>query len=137
MSSGQIFNIPTPGYKSIDDYIFLQQEEHRAILELIRKTIITAVPEAIEVISYQMPAFKYHGMLCYYAVFKDHYSLFLSPKIKDIFADKLTGYKQTKSAIHFPFKTQIPVELIKEIITFTAISNFEKAEAKKPKPKKR
>lgn len=128
--------IPTPNYKTTDDYIFLQPEEHKANLELIRSTIKTTVPDALEVISYQMPAFKYHGMLCYYAVFKDHYSLFLSPEIKDAFADKLTAYKQTKSAIHFPFNTQIPVELIKEIVTFTAIINAEKAEAKKSKPGK-
>ena len=123
-------------YKTFDEYLICQLPEYRESLELIRQTIKATVPDALEVISYMMPAFKYHGMLCYFAVFKDHYSLFVSPKIKDAFADKLKGYKQTKSAIHFPLKSQIPVDLITEIITFTAITNLKKAEAKKPKPKK-
>jgi uncharacterized protein YdhG (YjbR/CyaY superfamily) len=124
------------GYKTVEEYIIHQPEWYRANLELIRQTIKATVPEAVEVISYQMPAFKYHGMLCFFAVFRDHYSLFVSPKIKDAFSDKLTSYKQTKSAIHFPLKSQIPVELVREIITFTAITNLERAENKKSRSKK-
>jgi uncharacterized protein YdhG (YjbR/CyaY superfamily) len=128
--------IPTPNYKTIDEYIFLQQEGHRAILELIRNTIKSTVPEAIEAISYQMPAFKYYGMLCYFAVFKDHYSLFVSPKTIEAFSGSLLSYKTTKGTIHFPFRVPLPLNLIEEIIRFTAITNFEKTEAKKSKPKK-
>ena len=127
--------IPAPEFNSIDEYIAMQAQHLRGNLELLRQTIIQAAPEAQELISYQMPAFKYHGMLCYFAVFKDHYSLFVSPKIKDAFTDKLGAYKQTKSAIHFPLKSQIPVELVTEIITFTAMTNLEKAQAKKPAKK--
>jgi uncharacterized protein YdhG (YjbR/CyaY superfamily) len=123
-------------YNTVDEYISFQPAELRETLELIRQTIKATVPDALEVISYQMPAFKYHGMLCYYAVFTDHFSLFVAPKIKDAFSGELTAYKQTKSAIHFPLKSQIPVELIREIIRFTAITNLEKAEQKKSKPKK-
>jgi uncharacterized protein YdhG (YjbR/CyaY superfamily) len=122
-------------YQSVDEYIAQQPPELRETLEIIRKTVRETVPEAQEVISYQMPAFKHHGMLCYFAVFKDHFSLFVAPKIKDAFSDKLTSYKQTKSAIHFPLKSQIPVGLIREIITFTAITNLEKADSKKGKSK--
>jgi uncharacterized protein YdhG (YjbR/CyaY superfamily) len=122
-------------YKSADEYIALQPAEHRDNLELIRKSVKATVPEAIETISYQMPAFKYHGMLCYFAVFKDHYSLFVSPQIREAFSRELVSYKTTKSAIHFPFKDPIPVKLIEDIIRFAAITNLEKAELKKQKPK--
>jgi len=125
-----------PEYKTIDEYIARQPQEFRDGLGIIRQTVRKAVPDAEEVISYMMPAFKYHGMLCYFAVFKDHYSLLVAPKAKDAFTDELKAYKQTKSAIHFPFNAEIPVGLITEIITFIAITNLEKAEAKKSAKKK-
>ncbi len=128
--------IKDPVYKTIDEYISLQPFEHQANLELIRNTVKATVPEAVEVISYQMPAFKYHGMLCYFAVFKDHYSLFVSPEIREAFSKDLLPYKTTKSAIHFPLNEPVPVKLVEEIIRFTAITNLEKAEAKKSKSKK-
>jgi uncharacterized protein YdhG (YjbR/CyaY superfamily) len=128
--------IPEPSYKTTDEYIAFQPEEHRANLDLIRNTIKTTVPEAHEVISYQMPAYKYHGMLCYFALFKDHYSLFVSPEIRLIFDKDLASYKTTKSAIHFPLNGPVPVKLIEEIVRFAAITNLEKAESKKLKKKK-
>lgn len=126
----------SPNYKSIDEYIAFQQPEHQANLGLIRNTIKATVPDAQETISYQMPSFKYHGMLCYFAVFKNHYSLFVEPRIKDAFATELSSYSTTKSTIHFPFADEIPVGLIEEIVRFAAIRNLEKAEAKKMKRKK-
>jgi len=125
-----------PPFNTVNVYIALQPEEHRANLELIRNTIKTTVPEAVEGISYQMPVYKYHGMLCYFAVFKDHYSLFVSPPVREAFTNVLKPYKTTKSAIHFPLNTPVPVSLVKEIITFAAITNLEKAAEKKPKGKK-
>lgn len=120
-------------YKSIGEYISLQPEKCRASLALDRQTIKTTVPEALELISYQMPAFKYHGMLCYFAVFKDHYSLFVAPDIMEAFSRDLLSFKTTKSAIHFPLNNPVPIKLIEEITRFAAITNLEKAEAKKQK----
>ena len=128
--------IKDPVYNTVDEYLALQPEQHQANLELIRNTVKTTVPEAVELISYQMPAFKYHGMLCYFAVFKDHYSLFVSPEIREAFSNMLLSYKTTKSAIHFQLNETVPVKLVEEIIRFTAITNLEKAEAKKSKSKK-
>ena len=127
--------IPVPVYKTIDEYIAQQPDHHRQNLELIRQTIKLTVPDAVEAISYQMPAFKYHGMLCYFAVFKDHYSLFVSPAVRQSFDHDLKLFKTTKSAIHFPFNTPVPVKLIEEIVRFAAITNLEKAETKRLKKK--
>lgn len=124
-------------YKTTEEYIRSQPGHHRKNLEIIRQTIKSAAPDAAETISYQMPAFKFHGMLCFFAVFKDHYSLFVAPSIHPAFADELKSFKTTKSAIHFPFDQPIPVRLIEEIIRFAAISNLEKEENRKLKRKKR
>ena len=124
-------NIISKDFKSADEYISGQKAHLQPNLHLIRKTIINTVPEASETISYQMPAFKYHGMLCFYAVFKDHYSLFVSPPVRAAFSRELSGFRTTKSAIHFPLDMPLPLDLIREIIRFAAISNIEKTKAKK------
>lgn len=126
----------TPIYKTVDEYIALQSTDHQVNLEILRQVIKATVPEAVEVISYQMPAYKFYGMLCFFAVFKDHYSLFVSPEIKIAFEKELVPYKTTKSAIHFPIENQIPLKLIEDILRFAAVTNKEKEEIKKTKKKR-
>ena len=48
-------------------------------LKDIRKTIKAAAPKAEEVISYQMPGYKYYGMLVYFAACKNHISFYPAP----------------------------------------------------------
>lgn len=118
-------------YKTMDEYISSQVPAHQEKLNVIRHTVRATVPDAVETLSYQMPAFKYQGMLCFFAVFKDHYSLFVSPGIHSAFATELKSFKTTKSAIHFPLDRPIPVKLIGDIVRFAAFSNLEKAKTKK------
>ena len=54
-------------FKDIDEYIAIQTPKVQILLEQMRQTIKKAAPEAEELISYNMPAFKYHGMLVYFA----------------------------------------------------------------------
>jgi hypothetical protein len=49
--------------QNIDEYIARFSEDIQAILAKVRATIRKAAPDAKEVISYQMPAFKQHGIL--------------------------------------------------------------------------
>jgi uncharacterized protein YdhG (YjbR/CyaY superfamily) len=65
------------GSKDVDEYLARVPEEARAALEKLRKTVMAAVPEATETISYGIPAFKLHGRsLVWYAAFKNHCSFF-------------------------------------------------------------
>lgn len=48
---------------SLDEYIAGFPEETQKILEQVRLTIKIAAPQAEELISYAMPAFKLNGML--------------------------------------------------------------------------
>jgi uncharacterized protein YdhG (YjbR/CyaY superfamily) len=73
-----------------------------------------------------MPAFKLQGILVYFAAFTKHYSLFVKPKVLDVFKERLTEYKLSKSAIRFPINTTFPEALVTEIITYTATQNLEK-----------
>ena len=62
---------------TVDEYLANVPTEMRATLQNLRKTIRAAAPEAEEVISYHIPAYRYHGMLVYFAAFKDHCSFFV------------------------------------------------------------
>ncbi len=59
-------------YKTIDEYINKFPPEVQRILEKMRQTIHKAAPEAVEVISYQMPALRQEGILVWFAVHKNH-----------------------------------------------------------------
>ncbi len=116
---------------SVDAYIKSAEAGARPFLTAIRTLVKKAVPEAEEVISYGMPAFKFHGMLVYYAAFKDHYSLFPMAKALEVFAPKLTRYKTSKGTIQFPYTEKLPEKLISDIVKFNAQVNLEKITAKK------
>ena len=59
-----------PDETDVDRYIAQVAEPGRAMLTKMRALIRAAAPkEAIETISYQMPAFKYKGGLVYYSRF--------------------------------------------------------------------
>lgn len=118
------------GITTVNEYFSTLPEQARNTLELLRKTIKKAAPEAEEVISYQMPAFKFHGVLVYYAAFKNHYSFFPASKVIEKFKHKLTAYKTSKGTIQFPFGQPLPADLITEIVQFRVKENLEKQLAK-------
>jgi uncharacterized protein YdhG (YjbR/CyaY superfamily) len=109
-------------YKTIDDYhaVFSGQALER--MQLIRELIHKIAPNAVEVISYQIPAFKlgekFH--LIYYCAFAKHITI-SSPwteAMLSAFADDLKSYKVSKSAIQFPLDKPLPVTLIEKILKF-------------------
>jgi uncharacterized protein YdhG (YjbR/CyaY superfamily) len=53
--------------KDVDEYLASVPEKERAALSELRRTIRAAAPMAEESISYQMPAFRYHGPLVFFA----------------------------------------------------------------------
>lgn len=113
-----------------DDYISAQPEHVRAGLEQIRYIVKNVVPDAEETISYQMPAFRFHGILLYYAAFKNHFSIFPKTNVIVAFKDKLKGYVVTKGTIHFPFDRPLPLKLISEVVKFRVKENLDKKQMK-------
>ena len=115
--------------KDVDIYLLSQPQNAREPLEILRQTIKEAVPKADELISYQMPAFKFHGILAWYAAFKNHYSLFV-PAVLPYFKEELKPYALSKSGIKFPLDHPVPVELVTKIIKYAAQYNLEKQQLK-------
>ncbi|MBA2611061.1 MAG: DUF1801 domain-containing protein [Bacteroidetes bacterium] len=126
-------------FSSVDQYIAAQPSHAKKILESIRTIIKKAVPKGEEVISYQMPAVKFHGMLIWYAVFKDHYSIFPKTKAIVAFKDKLKLYEVSKGTIKFPIDKTVPIKLITDIVKYRVKENIVtelQKEKKKLKKKK-
>ena len=121
------------GAKDVNEYIELQSENVRNILTEIRQTIKKTVPDAEEFISYQMPAFRYHGMLVWFAAFTHHYSIFIPGQILNHFQDELKPFElsKSKSGIKIPLDKPVPVQLISKIIKSAAQANLEKAQLKR------
>lgn len=131
---------PGAEIKTIDDYIDRQSDRARTHLVQLRQVVRKAAPDAVEGISYKMPVFKFHGMLAYFAAFKNHYSLFIAPGVMHAFSDRLEGFSLTKSAIHFSFDLPVPEELVTEIIQYAIEFNLlreARKAAAKPKKNKR
>jgi uncharacterized protein YdhG (YjbR/CyaY superfamily) len=105
-------------FKSVDQYIATHPEDVRAILQRVRSTIRKAVPGAEEVISYQIPTYKLHGIaVLYFAGWKQHYSLYpATARLVAAFKDDLAPYEfNNKGTIRFPLSQPVPVKLIERI----------------------
>jgi uncharacterized protein YdhG (YjbR/CyaY superfamily) len=88
----------------VDDYLRGVEEPKRSTLQALRRTILELVPEAEQLISYRVPAFRVRGQtVAGFAAFKDHLSyLPFSGSVLGQLADELDGYTMSKSALHFP-----------------------------------
>ena len=122
--------ISGPKPASIDKYIAAFPPAVRTILRKIRRTIRDAVPDAEEVISYRMPAFKLDGVLVYFAAFKNHIGLFPPVRGDASLKRAVARYAGPKGNLQFPLDEPIPYGLIKRIVKVRAKQNREKARAK-------
>ncbi len=114
-------------FKTIDEYIALFPENVQHTLKELRRAIKEAAPDAEETISYGMPAFKLNGVLVYFAAHKHHIGFYPTASGMRAFKDKLSTYKQSKGAVHFPINGPIPVDTVKEIVRFRVKENLTKA----------
>ena len=116
--------------KNVDEYVAAQPENVQAILNKLRSTIKAAAPKAEEVISYQMPAYKYNGMLVFFAAWQSHIGLYPAGRLV-AFEKDLAGYERSKGTIKFLLDKRIPFGLISKIVKFRVKENEEKAALKK------
>ena len=117
--------------KDVDEYISGFPSEVQRILEELRVTIKKAAPDAEEVISYQMPAFKFHGMLVYFAVYKNHIGFYPTSSGIEAFRKELSVYKGAKGSVQFPINSPLPLNLVSKIVKYRVRENLERANAKK------
>jgi uncharacterized protein YdhG (YjbR/CyaY superfamily) len=132
MSAMNMMKTTGNGTADVQTYLDKVAEPARTTLEKLRATIRAAAPkDAVECISYGMPAFRYKGGLMAYAAFKQHCSLFpMSASLLDDFADDLKGYRTSKGTLQFPMDKPLPAGLVKRMVKARVLQNEEKATAK-------
>ena len=113
-------------FEDIDSYISTFSKDVQAALKQVRTAIKTSAPKAEEVISYNMPAFKYHGMLVYFAGYKHHIGFYSLPSGHKAFEKELSIYKQGKGSVQFPLDKPMPLALIKKMVKFRVKENIKK-----------
>jgi uncharacterized protein YdhG (YjbR/CyaY superfamily) len=119
----------------IDGYIARFPAPVRAVLEKVRETIRSAAPEAEETISYQMPAFRQHGILVYFAAWAKHIGMY-PPIAGDKTLEKaIAPYAGPKGNLQFPLNRPIPYSLIRWIVKLRVKQDSAKAAAKRKKRK--
>ncbi len=118
-----------PPARTVDEYLKAFSPSVRKKLNALRKTIREAAPQADEVISYQMPAYKYRGMLVYFAAYKNHIGFYPAAKGIEAFQKELSAYERSKGTVRFPIDKPLPYGLISQIVKFRMKQNEEK---KKP-----
>jgi uncharacterized protein YdhG (YjbR/CyaY superfamily) len=104
--------------KDVNEYLRGVEEPKRSTLEALRRTILEIVPDAEQIISYRIPAFRARGKtIAGFAAFKDHLSyLPFSGSVLGALGDELDGYSMTKSALHFPIDQPLPKPLVEKLI---------------------
>lgn len=108
---------------------YLQQFEGvcRDRLSQVRQIILKEAPDAVESISYGMPAYKTFGKpLVYFAGYAKHIGLYATPSGHKAFEAELASYKQGKGSVQFPHNQPLPEDLIRRIVAFRTQENLDR-----------
>jgi uncharacterized protein YdhG (YjbR/CyaY superfamily) len=103
---------------TVNEYIQSFSPETQLQLETIRTIIRNAAPNAEEVISYGMPAYKQHNILVNFAGNKNHIGFYPTASGIENFKNHFTNYKWSKGAVQFPLNQPLPKELITDIVKY-------------------
>lgn len=114
--------------KTVDNYLAALPAEVKSMLENLRRAIKAAAPQAEEVISYQIPTYKYHGPLVHFVAHKNYCSfIVVSKTILKTFAEELSDYDTAGTTIHFSVAKPLSASLVKKIV----ITRIKENEARK------
>jgi uncharacterized protein YdhG (YjbR/CyaY superfamily) len=108
-------------WRTVEEYIGSFPDDVQAVLQEVRRRILSVVPEAGEKISYQIPAMTLGGKsLVHFAAWKHHLSVYPVPDADPAFAAELAPYLAGKGTLRFPLDQPIPGGLIERVVTLLA-----------------
>jgi uncharacterized protein YdhG (YjbR/CyaY superfamily) len=114
-------------FKTVNEYLSAMPENARIKLQQLRETIKKAAPQAEELISYNMPAIKGHGVLVYYGAHKQHVGFYPTASPIRAFKKELSSYEGSKGATKFPMDAPIPLSLVSKIVKYRVKEDLEKS----------
>ncbi|MEO3387495.1 DUF1801 domain-containing protein [Mesorhizobium sp. CAU 1741] len=101
-----------------DAYIEAAPEQFRAMLDRLRAQLAQALPDAEEVVKYDMPGFQIGDtVIAGYAAFSKQCGLYVDPGAIAAHADKIASLKlkATKTGVTFSASKPIPDELVEKL----------------------
>lgn len=103
---------------TVDEYLDGAPEPHQSTLRRLRKTLRSFLPDAVETLSYGMPAFKLGGKaIAGYAYFKDHCSYFPhSGSVLEVLSKELAPYEWSSGTLRFPIDEPLPEDLVRRLV---------------------
>lgn len=103
--------------RDVDEYLAGVPEPARGFLKKMRAAIRSRVPpEASEIISYRIPAFRHKRGMVWYGAFSNHCSLFPAASVIELFKNELKGFATSKGTIHFALDKPLPIRLIQNLV---------------------
>ena len=119
----------------VDIYIAGYLKDTQKLLKQLRAAVKKIVPDVQEGISYQMPGYKFHGMLLYFAAYRNHIGFYPGTGAILRYKKELSVYNSAKGSVQFPLDKPLPLKLIESIVSFKAKENLEKMVVKSKKRK--
>ena len=118
--------------EEVEAYIANQTDEARPILEELRQTIKSTVPQAEEQILWGYPFFKYHGILAGITAYKKHVSFQIADALPDDVRKSLEekGYSLGEKRIQIKFDQKVPATEVRQLLETQAKMNEAKSAMK-------
>ena len=119
--------------RDVDSYIEDSVTESHSILRELRALTTSTVPEAQEGIAWNVPIYKYHGILAGFATYKKHVSFGVGaegfqPKDRKLLEEQ--GYKTGKGTVQIKFNQKVPVDILRNLLQVQAEINETKESTK-------
>jgi uncharacterized protein YdhG (YjbR/CyaY superfamily) len=121
--------------EDVVSYISAFPRSVQARLKKVRRAIRTAAPEATEVISYNIPAYRLNGMLVYFAGFKSHIGLYPPVRGDAALEKAVARYAGPKGNLRFSHDEPLPLGLIGRIVRLKVRQDGARAAARNKKRK--
>ena len=104
--------------ENIDEYLASINDDKRAALERLRKTIKSAAPKAEECISYGLAAFRLDGRpLVAFGAASNHCAFYpMSSSTVTAHRKELEGYDTSKGTIRFTVEKPLPASLVRKLV---------------------
>jgi uncharacterized protein YdhG (YjbR/CyaY superfamily) len=125
--------VRTVTHRNVDEYIAGFPKPVQTLLRKVRRTIRAAAPDAEEVISYKIPAYKGNGMIVFFAGFKGHIGLFPPVSGNAALERAVKPFAGPKGNLRFPYKEALPLALISRIVKLKVKQDRERAALRKKK----
>lgn len=112
--------------ETVDAYIAAFSAEVQNPLKKIRAAIRKAIPDAQEMIKYQMPTYVLNGNVITFGAYKTHIGIYPAPATLDGFEDELARHRTEKSTLRFPLDEPMPLDFIAAVASSLAARHREK-----------